>query len=183
MDLRRSLLLILILMFSSGCFIESSLTLTRDNELRVNNILISIDTGDDIIEAAVRHALNILGVRGAFNIEKYVPSDFSMESYLKLDAREKLTVPFNNTNGDQIKITNLGDNQYKLTWNLEQRVQEFIKDKDAEESAKVFLVVRITFPGSVEIANTSENDGDTYVWRFTQSQINKDLKITALYSL
>ncbi|PCJ13430.1 MAG: hypothetical protein COA98_02390, partial [Candidatus Neomarinimicrobiota bacterium] len=66
-------------MFSSGCFIESSLTLTRDNELRVNNILISIDTGEDIIEAAVRHALNILGVRGAFNIEKYVPSDFSME--------------------------------------------------------------------------------------------------------
>lgn len=170
-----------VLLISTGCYIESSLTLSKDNKL--DQILISIDSGEDIVEASVRHGFNLLGLRDAFTIREKGSGDFSMESYLEMTAREPIHMPFKAENGDNVKISDLGDGQYKLSWNLEQRVQEFVKEKSEDDAEKVFLVVKITFPGEIEIANTSENYGSMYVCRFTQRQISEPLKITALYSI
>ena len=179
----RTITLILCLYFSIGCYIESSLTLSKDNKLTLDQILISIDSGEDIVEASVRHSFNLLGLRDAFVIREKASQDFSMENYLEMTAIKDIFIPLKSESGDKIKITDLGDGQYKLSWNLEQRVQEFVKDESGDDAEKVFLIVKITFPGEVEIANTSENYGSMYVWRFTQRQISEPLKITALYSI
>ena len=79
MKFYRTITLILCLYFSIGCYIESSLTLSKDNKLTLDQILISIDSGEDIVEASVRHSFNLLGLRDAFVIREKASQDLDKE--------------------------------------------------------------------------------------------------------
>lgn len=168
----------------SGCYIETDVKLDVSDNLYLSKILISIDQGPEIIEASTRHALNILGIRDSFDIKKWNPSDFTMEDYLLLKPTKRLPIQKSNRMGDNIRITSTG-NQKKLEWVIEQRVQAFadkLSRGDPEQLNKVFLVIRISFPGSVDMANTSDSEGNVYTWRITNAQMAKPFKIQAIYS-
>ena len=172
----------------TGCYVQTDVTLTPKDELYLTDILISIDSGGgpEIIESSVRHALNLLGLRDSFDIVEYKSRDFTMENYLQLKPTEEIPIEKVTDTGDQITITPIGDGQRKLEWLLEQRTQVFasnIGEDDPEDANKVFLIVRIHFPGPVDMANTSENKGNQYTWRITKGQMAEPFKIQAIYSL
>lgn len=167
----------------TGCYIESDLTLTSDDELQLNQMVLSIDAGSAVVEASVRHALSLLGIRDNFSLQELRTGQVSMDDYLLLKPTTPMLVPHSSTSGDTISIVPDGKLK-KFEWSLEKRAQVFankIGKSDTSSLNQVFLVVRIEFPGTVEMANTSEVDGNVYTWRITQGQLNKPFKISAIF--
>lgn len=167
----------------TGCYIQSDLTLTANEELQLNRLLLSIDSGPEVIEASIRHAFSLMGISDDFHIREYNTGEMTMEDYLLLTPTKQMVVPKSAKSGDKITITPMGEKK-KFEWILAQRAQAFarkLEDGDTESANKVFLVVRITFPGPVDMANTSESKGNTYTWRISQGQLAKPFKITAIY--
>ena len=169
----------------TGCFLQSNVSITASDEVILDSILISIGSGPDIVEASTTHTLNLLGLRDSFTIQEWEPKEFSSDDFLLLKPKQTISVEPLSTTGDKIVITSMGENQKKLVWTVEQRVNAFyekVAKADAESAGKVFLVMQITFPGPVDMANTSESKGNTYTWRINKGQMSSDFKIQAIYS-
>jgi hypothetical protein len=179
----KCLFVSLLALVLSGCFIQTELKLDSSGNLVLQRMRISIDAGEEVVEASVRHALNILGLRDSFNITEYEPRDFDMSDYMDLTPTKTITVNSSSSGGDSISVTDMGD-QKMFEWVMEPRSQLFESAVGREDSdnQKVFLVLRIRFPGKVSMANTSESSGNEYIWRITNSQIKEQVKIQAMYS-
>jgi len=186
--IKKSVLLCILLasLFLTGCYVQTDISVSKSDELSLENMIISINAGggDAVVEAAVRHAFNILGIRDKFEISKFDPPEgFNMENYLRLKPFKPFPIKLISNLGDKISITPVGD-QKRLVWEIEQRNQVFIDrfgGKNSKSSNEVFLVVKITFPGPVDMANTLESDKNTYTWRITKEQLKEPFKIQAIY--
>lgn len=179
----KVLSLVLMTFAMTGCYIQSDLTLNANDDLELNRMVLSIDSGPAVVEASIRHAFSLMGMHDAFHIKEHNTGEFTMEDYLLLTPTKRMVVPKTTGSGDKISVTPMGD-QKKFEWILEQRAQAFarkLEDSDTESANKVFLVVSITFPGPVDMANTPESKGNTYTWRISQRQLTKPFKITAIY--
>jgi len=185
--IRAFIPLSLFLFIVAGCYIETDVFLTPQDELYLSNMIISIDSGGgpEIIESSIRHSLNVIGLRDAFDISKYAPPGSSTGDYIQLKPTHEIQIKKDSAYGDKISITSIEGGGKKLEWQFEPRTQDFSSRLDGskpENLNKVFLIVRISFPGQVDIANTSENDGPVYTWRITNAQMTKPFKIQAIYT-
>lgn len=171
-----------------GCFLQSILVVDRTGAIKLKGMVIEIDNGETYVEASIRHVLNVLGLGKSLQVSQFKPQGFSMKEYLVLRTpKNGLTVNTDKLAGDTVKVTDLGGGRRQFVWNLSPRVQSFagqISQLEPEDQNKTFLVVSISFPGNVEIANTSEvSDNNTYTWRISNAQLTQGVELQALYKL
>ncbi len=166
----------------TGCYIQSDLTLdAQAQDLELKQVLISMDAVPEIVEASIRQALVLLGLDDAFLWQAQPESESGKKAALLLKPRARLRLP-QPMAGDRISVTAQGEQKH-FEWLLAPRAEIFAQklEHNPELDNKVFLVIRITFPGPVVRANTPESEGHTYTWRITQSQLTKPYKISADY--
>ena len=95
-----------------------------------------------------------------------------------------------NSIGDKIQITQIDKNRKKFVWRFEPRAQLFPNKNQQNNSSSPFgfqeseISINITFPGSVEFANSPEGsvNSNVYTWRIKGEQLNKPYTIQAIYS-
>ena len=163
-----------------GCgTVQPYYSVSDKGDLTLNTILMSTQMYPEMMEATARQYIDMMGLHDKFTIEKM--SGSGADRFLRLTPHDPILISETGS-GDKVTIIDLGDGQRKLEWTLEPRVQIFSSEiKDDKDD--VFLIVSITFPGPVDMANTSESSGNTYIWRFMEKQLSQPLKIQAIYTI
>ena len=177
-----AVVLALLALLVVGCgTVQPNYNLSDKGEITLNSVLMSTQMYPEMMEATARQYVDMMGLHDQFTIIEYEPKEITTDDFLLLTPHGP--IPISETGGgDKVTITDLGDGQRKLEWVLEPRVQIF-SGEVTDDKEDVFLIVSITFPGPVDMASTNENNGNTYIWRFMEKQLNKPLKIQAIYTI